>query len=89
MIISNDYDEIYACPEVAAFMELSPYFFRSGQINPSGVYRFGQFGTETFKIDCYKVPDEVAEKDCLLLHKRNDEWLKLEVKISEYCERKI
>lgn len=87
-IISNDYDEIYVCPEVAAFMKLSPYFSQPSQINPSGVYKFGLFGTETFKIDCYKVPNEVAEKDCLLLHKRNDEWLKLEVKISEFCERK-
>lgn len=88
MIISNDYDAIYACPEVAAFMKLSPYFSQPDQINPSGVYKFGLFGTETFKIDCYKVPNDVAEKDCVLLHKRTGEWLKLEAKISEYYERK-
>lgn len=88
MIISNDCDEIYACPEVAAFMKLSPYFSQPGKINPSGVYKFGLFGTEPFKVDCYKVPNDVAEKDCVLLHKKSDEWLKFEVKISEYYERK-
>lgn len=88
MMLSNDYDAVYACPEVASFMKLSPSFSQPSQINPSGVYKFGQFGTGTFMVDCYKAPNEVAEKDCLLLHKRNDEWLKLEVKISEFCERK-
>ena len=88
MIISNDYDAIYACPEVAAFMKLSPYFKHADGIEPAGVYKFGLFGTDTFNVDCYKAPNEVAEKDCLLLHKRTGEWLKLEVKISEYYERK-
>lgn len=88
MTLSNDYDAIYACPEVAAFMKLSPYFHRPKEIKPSGVYKFGQFGTEIFMVDCYKAPNEVAEKDCILLHKKDDEWLKLEVKISEYYERK-
>lgn len=88
-IIANDYDAIYACPEVADFMKLSPFFYGSSTINPSGIYRFGQFGTESFKVDCYKVPNGVAEKDCLLLHKRNDVWLKLEIKISEYLEKRV
>jgi len=88
MIISNDYDAIYACPEVAAFMKLSPFYKHVNGIEPAGIYKFGCFGTETFRIDCYKVPNNVAEKDCVLLHKRTGEWLKLEAKISEYYERK-
>ena len=88
MIISDDYDALYACPEVAAFMRLSPHYTRPDNITPSRIYKSGQFSTENYMIDCYTAPNEVAEKDCLLLHKRNDEWLKLEVKISEYYERK-
>lgn len=88
MIISDDCDALYACPEVATFMRLSPHYIRPDSITPSRIYKSGQFGTENHMIDCYTAPNGVAEKDCLLLHKRNDEWLKLEVKISEYCERK-
>lgn len=88
MIISNDCDALYACPEIAAFMKLSPFYKHVDEIEPAGIYKFGLFGTDTFNVDCYKAPNEVAEKDCLLLHKRTGEWLKLEVKISEYYERK-
>lgn len=90
VLLSDDcYDALYACPEIAAFMKLSTSFKPVDKINLVGVYKFGYFGTDNCQtIDCYKAPNEVAEKDCLLLHKRNGEWLKLEVKISEYYERK-
>lgn len=83
------YDALYVCPEVAAFMKLSTSFKSVDKINLAGVYKFGCFGTDNCQtIDCYKAPNEVAEKDCVLLHRRNGEWLKLEIKISEYLERR-
>ena len=83
------YDALYACPEIAAFMKLSPLFKYADGIEPAGVYKFGYFGTGNYQtIDCYKAPNEVAEKDFLLLHTEDDVWLKAEVNISEFYKRK-
>lgn len=83
------YDALYACPEIAAFMKLSPFYKHVDKIEAAGVYKFGCFGTDNCQtIDCYKAPNEVAEKDFLLLHTADDTWLKVEVNISEFYKRK-
>lgn len=84
------YDALYACPEMAAFMMLSPLFKRADKVEPVGVYKFSCFGTGNCQtVDCYKAPSEVAEKDFLLLHTKDDTWLKAEVNISEFYKRKV
>lgn len=89
LLSDGRYDALYVCPEIAAFMALSPYFKHADGIKPAGVYKFGYFGPGNYQtMDCYKAPNEVAEKDFLLLHTKDDKWLKVEVKISEYYERK-
>lgn len=83
------YDALYVCPEMAAFMRLSPFSKRADKVEPVGVYKFSCFGTDNCQtIDCYKAPSEVAEKDFLLLHTKDDTWLKAEVNISEFYKRK-
>lgn len=83
------YDALYACPEIASFMALSPFLKHVDGIEPAGVYKFGYFGPGSYQtIDCYKAPNEVAEKDFLLLHTKDDKWLKAEVNISEFYKRK-
>ena len=84
---SDRYDALYVCPEVASFMKLSPFFKEDSEV-PNGVYKFGTFGNEEFKYDCYKAPNEVAEKDCILLHSKDDTWRKAEVKISDFYQKK-
>lgn len=89
-LLSGDcYDALYACPEIASFMALSPFLKHADGIEPAGVYKFGYFGPGSYQtIDCYKAPNEVAEKDFLLLHTKDDKWLKAEVNISEFYKRK-
>lgn len=89
LLSDNCYDALYACPEIAAFMKLSPFYKHVNGIEPAGIYKFGCFGTDNCQtVDCYKAPNEVAEKDFLLLHTKDDVWLKAEVNISEFYKRK-
>ena len=89
MLSDNVYDALYVCPEIAAFIQLSPFFKRADTFEPVGVYKFGSFGTDNCcTIDCYKAPNEVAVKDRLLLHTVTGEWKKFEVNISEFYKRK-
>lgn len=89
LLSDNCYDALYACPGIAAFMKLSPFYKHVNGIKPAGIYKFGCFGTDNCQtVDCYRAPNEVAEKDFLLLHTKDDTWLKAEVNISEFYKRK-